>query len=134
MWIDVWRDSEGVRMALEEIFEQDFARARLKREMEQADDETVARMELRLPGRTLARGYYRFADYLLRLDAQRRAGISFQLADLAAFEVDGLLALDLARGCFEGRHPVCSACGVRQQNRFSVECHACGTKCHLRKA
>jgi hypothetical protein len=133
MAIDVCRDTEGVRMALEEIFEQDFARARLKREMAQAADETLERMEQRLPGRTLAWGYYRFAYYLLHVDAQRSAGIPIEFAGLAAFEAEGLLALDRARAGFESRHPACSACGARQQNRFSVECHACGAKFHRKK-
>jgi hypothetical protein len=128
MAIDVWKDTEGVRMALEEIFEEDFARGRIHREMAQADEETAARMESRLPKRALAWGYYRYAEHLLRIDAQRRAGIAYSLADLAAVEAEGLVALDRARGAFESRHPSCSACGVRQQNRFTPECHACGAK------
>jgi hypothetical protein len=134
MAIDVWKDSEGVRMALEEIFEEDFARGRLRRELAQADDDTAARMESRLPKRTLACGYYRYADYLLQLDAEHRAGIPYSRGDLSAMEAEGLVALDRARGAFESHHPACSACGARQQNKFGVECHACGAKFHRKKA
>jgi hypothetical protein len=126
--IDVARDPEGVRMALEEIFEEDFMRARIEREAAGASPETRARMESRLPARTLSPGYYRFAQHLFHLDAQRKAGIVFVCGDLAAFEVEGLLALDRARGEFERRHPACSSCGARQENRFSPECCGCGVK------
>ena len=126
--IDVARDPEGVRMALEAIFEEDFVRARIEREAAGANPETRARMESRLPARTLSPGYYRFAQHLFHLDAQRKAGIVFASGDLAAFEVEGLLALDRARGEFERRHPSCSSCGTRQENRFSPECCGCGVK------
>ena len=128
MPIDVARDTEGVRMALEEIFEEDYARSRLRRELEAADDATAERMEARLPRRALAWGYYRHAEHLLRLDAEKRAGIALACHDLSAVEASGLVALDRARGAFESRHPACSSCGARQQNRFGVECHSCGAK------
>jgi hypothetical protein len=128
MAIDVVRDQEGVRMALEEIFEGDFARAQLRREASGANEETIERMEARLPARTLAWGYYTFGEHLLRLDAQKRAGIGLLERDLAAFELSGLLALDRARSAFEERHPACSGCGKRQQNRFTNECPGCGAK------
>jgi hypothetical protein len=134
MAIDVWRDPEGVRMALEEMFEQDYARAQTRREAAGANEETKARMEARLPARTMAWGYYRFADHLFHLDAQRRAGLACHTRDLAAFEAEGLLALDRARTAFEGRHPACSACGQRQLNRFGVECPGCGAKFQRKKA
>jgi hypothetical protein len=126
--IDVWRDPEGVRMALEEIFEEDFARARIQCESSGANAETLARMENRVPARTLAWGYYRFAEYLQHLDALKSAGILPVERDLAAFEAEGLLALDRARSAFEGRHPACGSCGARQQNRFGRECPECGIK------
>jgi hypothetical protein len=131
--IDVWHDAEGVRMALEEIYESDFVRSRIQREAAGASPETVERMERQIAPRKLAWGYYRFAEYLLHLDALRRAGIAFSGRDLAAFEVEGILALDRARTAFEGRHPACSACGLRQQNRFEAECPGCGAKFHRRK-
>lgn len=130
--IDVWKDRDGVRMALEEIFEEDFVRARISRESQGANKETRERMERNIPLRTLAWGYYSFGEHLLRLDAQRRAGIGLAAGDLAAFEVEGILALDQARSAFEGRHPACTRCNMRQQNRFGVECPGCGAK-FLRK-
>jgi hypothetical protein len=126
--IDVVRDSEGVRMALEEIFEEDYVRASLEREFAGANVETRARLESRIPARTLSPGYYRFAQHLFHLDAQRKASVVFASGDLAAFELDGLIALDRARGEFERRHPACSSCGARQPNRFAPECCECGVK------
>ncbi len=133
MPIDVWHDTEGVRMALEEIFEEDYARGRLHRELEQADDATAERMEARLPKRSLAWGYYKFAEHLLRLQSEIRAGVGCAARDLAACEVAGLLACETARRTFESHHPACSGCGARQQNRFGVECHGCGAKFHRKK-
>lgn len=126
--IDVWHDSEGVRMALEEIFEEDFVRSTIHSEGSGASPETLARMERRVPVRTLAWGYYRFAEYLLHLDALKRAGIALAERDLKGFEAEGILALDRARKAFEGGHPACSSCGTRQQNRFGRECSGCGIK------
>jgi hypothetical protein len=133
MAIDVWHDTEGVRMALEEIFEEDFVRSRIHSEASGADPETLARMERQVPPRTLAWGYYRFGEYLLHLDALKRAGVVFAARDLAAFEAEGILALHRARSAFEGRHPACSSCGIRQQNRFGFECAGCGVKFQRKK-
>ena len=118
-------------MALEEIFEGDFARSRIH--SEGANEETRERMEQRIPPRTLAWGYYRFGEHLLHLEALQRAGIAFASRDLAAFEAEGLLALRRARAGFEGKHPACSACGQRQDNRFGRECVRCGSKFQTRK-
>ena len=126
--IDVVRDLEGVRMALEAIFEEDFVRGRIELQAGGASAETRARMEWQIPQRTLSPGYYRYADHLFRLDAERRAGVGFASAELAAFEADGLVVLDRARHAFEHRHPSCGACGIRQENRFSPECCGCHVK------
>jgi hypothetical protein len=134
MAIDVWRDPEGVRLALEEIFESDFVRARIRREAAGATPETMERMEQKIPPRTLAWGYYRFAEHLLHLDALRRAGVRFAERDLLGCEAEGMLALDRARTAFEGHHPACSACGHRQQNRFGAECSGCGAKFQRKKS
>ncbi|MDR3797960.1 MAG: hypothetical protein P4K93_07395 [Terracidiphilus sp.] len=131
--IDVVQDAEGVRMALEEIFEEDFARSRIDRESAGATEETRERMSFQIPPRTLSPGYYEFARHLLHLEAEQKAGIVFLPRDLAAFEASGLLALSLARSAFEGHHPACTACGARQQNRFGVECLGCGAKIRRRK-
>jgi len=131
--INVWRDTEGLRMAVEEIFETDFVRSRIHREASGANPETLARMERQIPPRTLAWGYYRFAEYLLHLDAFLQAGIPIAYGNLAAVEVEGLLAVHRARAAFEGRHPACNACGLRQQNRFSRECPGCGAKFKVKK-
>lgn len=131
--IDVVHDAEGVRMALEEIFNEDFTRARIDRESAGADEATRERMYFQIPPRTLSPGYYAFAQHLLRLEEGQKVGIVFAPRDLAAFEVEGLLSLSRARSAFEGRHPACSTCGTRQQNRFGVECPGCGAKFRKRK-
>ncbi len=129
--IDVWKDVEGVRMALEEIFDGDFARSRIR--SEGANAETVERMESRIPTRTLAWGYYHMGEHILRLEALQQAGIVFTARDLASFEAEGLLALRRARSAFNSRHPECSACGLRQANRYGQECPRCGAKFQRRK-
>jgi NADH pyrophosphatase NudC (nudix superfamily) len=131
--IDVVQDAEGVRMALEEIFEEDFVRSRIDRESAGADKQTRERMACQISPRTLSPGYYCFAQHLLHLEGEQKAGITFAAGDLAAFEVFGLLALGSARTAFESRHPACSACGARQQNRFGVQCSNCGIKFRKRK-
>jgi hypothetical protein len=130
--IDVWKDAEGVRMALEEIFESDFVRSRIH--SEGASPETIERMERQVPPRTMAWGYYRFGEHLLHLEALQQAGIGVASVDLAAFEAEGLLALHRARSAFKARHPACTACGERQQNRFGRECPGCGSKFQRKKA
>jgi hypothetical protein len=125
--IDVVRDTEGVRMALEEIFEEDYARSHITREIDGASDETLQRMEARMPVRTLSPGYYAYGGHLLRLEQLQKAGIEFRAGELPGFECDGLLALGRARAGFEQKHPPCGACGAHLQNRFTVKCHACGT-------
>jgi hypothetical protein len=124
--IDPCRDSEGVRMALEELFEEDHVRARIARSLENATDETRERMLNALPPRTLSPGYYSFAFHLLGLEEQIRAGVTFAETDLAAFEVNGLIALGRARTAYRAKHPPCSACGVHQETRFSAQCCSCG--------
>jgi hypothetical protein len=131
--IDVVQDAEGVRMALEEIFEEDFVRSRIDHESAGADEQTRERMSFQIPPRTLSPGYYEFGLHLLRLEDEQKAGVGFAAKDLAAFEVRGLLALGRAHSAFEGRHPACSACGTRQQNRFGKECSRCGVKFRKRK-
>lgn len=128
--IDVVRDQEGVRLALEEIFEEDFVRARIDRNSAGASPETKERMRRQIPRRTLSPGYYAFAEHLLVLDEERQAGVAFSLA---GFEARGMVALQRARGEFERRHPPCSACGTRQENRFGMECSGCGTKFRRKK-
>jgi ribosomal protein L37E len=125
---DVARDSDGVRIALEEIFEEDFARSRIERESEGAAQETRQRMESQIPARTLSPGYYAFAEHLLLLEAWQKAGVVFAPAGLAAWEASGLVAIGRARNGFKSRHPPCSRCGAPQQNRFTAKCHACGAK------
>lgn len=126
--IDVVLDAEGVRMALEEIFEEDFARSRIEHNAENASQETRDRMEKQIPPRTLSPGYYGFASHLLRLEDERKAGVALTADGLADFEVSGLVALLRARETFERRHPACPACSARQQGRFATECHSCGAK------
>ena len=126
--IDVFNDAEGVRMALEEIFEQDFVRARIQLQSSGANAQTKARMLAQIPVRTLSPGYYAFALHLLHLEAEGAAGVGFDAARMPAFEARGLVALRRARDAFGFRHPTCGQCGVRQQNRFSVKCESCDVK------
>lgn len=126
--INVVKDAEGVRMALEEIFEEDYVRSRIGRELENAAQQTRERMERMVPPRTLSPGYYSFASHLLWLEDERSAGCGFTAGALAAYEVRGLVALSRARAAFDRRHPKCSSCGARQQNCFSTECLNCGIK------
>ena len=133
MSIDTVRDTEGVRIALEEIFEGDYVRFRLSREGQGADSQTRERMRWQIPKRTLSPGYYAFAEHLLLLEDQRKAGIGFDARGLAAFEAAGLVALGRARAAFEAAHPACSSCGTRQENRFGSECVGCGIKFQRKK-
>jgi hypothetical protein len=64
--IDVVQDAEGVRMALEEIFEEDFVRSRIDHESAGADEQTRERMAFQIPPRTLSPGYYDFGLHRIR--------------------------------------------------------------------
>jgi hypothetical protein len=130
---DVARDMEGVRHALEEIFEEDFVRAHIDRESQGAAPETRLRMERQIPRRTLSPGYYRWAEHLLFLDSIRKAGILLGAGDLTANEVQGLVALDRARVQFGYKRPTCPGCGMHQENRFGIECRGCGFKFQRKK-
>ena len=133
--IDVVRDTEGVRRSLEEIFEEDFARSRIERQLADsgAAEATRARIEATIPARTLSPGYYEFALHLLKLDQEREAGILFTASDLADFEARGLVELGRARSAFHQKHPPCSACGAHQANRFGSSCDACGAEFRRKK-
>jgi hypothetical protein len=131
--IDVVRDTEGLRMAFAEIFEQDFDRARISRSAESASDVTRERLLGTVSPLTLSPGYHQFAYHLMFLESQHKAGVALNTATMAAYEAAGLLCLSQARAVFEGKHPPCSACGARQDNRFAPECHACGAKFTRRK-
>ena len=126
--IDTAHDAVGVRTALEEIFEEEYVRSRIASEMAGANDQTRARMMAMVPVRTLSPGYYDWAQHLLRIDSMTKAGIVLQLGDVAVVEMIGLMAVQRARSIFEGNHPACPACKALQTNRFTTECHACGTK------
>jgi hypothetical protein len=125
---DMVRDMEGVRMALGEIFEEDFTRARLLRHLDGADEATRQRMASQVPQRTLSPGYYALADHLLRLEEEMAAHLPVSPSSLLWFEARGMVMVRRARNLFEGQHPKCSACGALQGSRFSVECDVCGAK------
>jgi hypothetical protein len=126
--IDVANDAEGVRMALEEMFEEDFVHSRIERDSKGASEETRERLAAQLPARTLSPGYYQFGSHLFWLDSLRKAGIEFGPDDLLAYEARGLVALTRARGNFEYKHPDCGSCHARQQTRFGAKCDACGVE------
>jgi hypothetical protein len=125
---DPARDQDGMVLALNEIFEQDFARVQIERETAGANPETKRRLLQQIPKRTLSPGYYTWANHLLWLEDRRKAGIAFSPAELSMQEAAGLVALDRARADFNFAHPPCSACGARQRNRYGQECSACGAK------
>ena len=126
MAIDVVRDTEGIRMALAEIFEQDLDRARVMRSMENARPDTRDRLLASVVPLTLSPGYHRVAGHLLELEAEREAGLP--LSGLAAWEGAGLMVLRQARTAHEIKHPACGACGIRQANRYQPQCESCGVK------
>jgi len=122
MSIDPARDTEGIETALRELMEESLAFNRVKDSMETAAEATRDSMLGSLPPRTLAAGYYRAAEHLLWLDARLK---TMPLA-LAAYEMDGLVALARVRREFEHDHPPCCQCGELQLGRFATSCHACG--------
>jgi hypothetical protein len=131
--IDVWKDAEGVRIALEEIFEEDYVRSRVNREQTGASEETRERLASQVPPRTLSPGYYVFASHLLCLEEEKEVGVGFSSGELTCHEVRGLVALSRARLAFKSRHPPCGTCGAHQQNRFGTECVSCGIKFQRKK-
>lgn len=126
--IDVGKDTVGIRLALEELFEEDLARRRIRRSAENANEETLARLYRTLPERKFSPGYYRWGYHILSLDSEREAGLLLDPAQLASIEVGGLLALTEARRAFRNRHPECTACGAQQETAFAPECWKCGSK------
>jgi hypothetical protein len=123
MTIDVARDYEGLSQALTEVLEEDFAFACVRRAFERSQGEDRMHVLNGLPPRTLSPGYYKLASYILWLEERIKAGARFER--MAAWELDGLVALERARAKFEYDHPTC-ACGAHQQSRFESKCHACG--------
>jgi hypothetical protein len=109
-------------------------RSAFQRESGGANEVTRARMARLVPPRKLAWGYYKWAEHLLHLEMQRKAGIVFRACDLAASEIAGIVALDQARAAFGGRHPACSGCGTRLANKFAPECPGCGAKFARKKS
>ncbi len=124
--IDVVRDTEGLRMAMAEIFEQDLDRARILRSAGDATEETRARLLASVSSLTLSPGYHRFTAHLLQLEAERDAGLP--LSGLTTWEGAGLITLKQARTAHEIKHPACGACGIRQAHRFLPQCESCGVK------
>ncbi len=129
--IAVERDDEGVRLALRALMEEGFQQAKIQRSP--ADRKRQEELLAALPGeRKLAAGYYRWAFHLLRLDAERNAGIPLNSATLAAVEANGLRTLQLARAEHRAAHPACSRCGAEQEARNHPKCTNCGAE-FLRK-
>jgi hypothetical protein len=120
----VGRDADGLKQALRELMEEGFAYHRIAGRVDGADDEQRMRA-MGLPERTLTPGYYKLGEYLLWL-AQRLDVKVPAPAKLLALEGDGLAILAEARAEFEHEHPVCGACGERQDGRLVLGCHACG--------
>lgn len=125
--VNTERDSEGLEIALREIFEEAFVRALTDHTLETADEFTLARLEDNTPVRTLSPGYYTQSEYLLSLATAIDCGVNFDATQVTRDDVAGLQALKRARAKFEADHPACS-CGARQHNRYIHACRRCGAK------
>ena len=130
MPIDVTRDPEGLRRALDELLEEGFIQSRLRRSMEAADEEGADRMFGSAPPRTLSPGYYRWANYLMNLVRHKEEGL---VREFTMVEAEGLIVLAEARRSFERNHPPCGKCSAYQDSSFATACHACGVE-FVRKA
>jgi translation initiation factor IF-1 len=126
--IQVWRDTEGLRLVLGEMLEREHDLLRLSGQMQGKDPSTQARLAGMAAKVTLSPGYERWATHLMLLERQHK--LSLPLGDLLAVEVTGLEILDRARLAHRYKHPNCYACGMPQNNRFMVQCEDCGAKFH----
>lgn len=121
---DTTRDPKGLALALAELLEEGFVRARVI--CDHADEYTQRRIESAIPQRTLSPGYYHMAEHFLWLS--RRMKLRALSSALLAFEMEGLAMVETAEAEFASKHPTCSACGARQDTRWNTECHACHVK------
>lgn len=108
--IVVSRDAQGLKAAMLELLEMSLS---------------PAQREEDIPETKLSPGYFARVEYLVRLEGMMKAGATFELL---ADEVEGLQALQSARGEFEREHPSCSGCGTPQYSAFAQRCHACGAQ------
>jgi hypothetical protein len=129
--IDVVRDTEGIRLAALQILEEGFQRGRVERTALQATEETRARLVASVARPTMAAGYLRWCDHLWGLESQREIGLS--LDGITSYEMLGLISIAQGRREFEGKHPECSACKMRQPSRFQAQCDGCGAKFRRKK-
>lgn len=132
MAIDITRDAEGLRIALSELLEESFARARVMRSLESSDDDSSDRIHRSLPPLTLSPGYYKRAQYLLLLEKLKETGLIASGYTLS--ESEGLIALAEARAAFERSHPPCGLCSAYQDSQFETSCYKCGTQFLKRSA
>jgi hypothetical protein len=124
--IVVARDTEGLRIVLEQMLEREHDLLRLAPKLE---GKTEAQKEFFLAQATkvtLSPGYERWAAHLMWLEQLHNVGVPY--GQLLAVEVSGLSVLHQARNVHRGKHPNCGACGMPQDNRFQMECMDCGTK------
>ncbi len=126
MAIDSTRDAEGLRMALVELLELSFVHSRSCRSIDSATEECGERIFGSLPPLTLSPGYYKRAEFLLWLEAQKKLGTVS--APWALSEAQGLEAAAAARSEFERLHPPCGVCSALQDSPFATSCRACGTE------
>ncbi|MGH9581047.1 MAG: hypothetical protein ACRD2R_08640 [Terriglobales bacterium] len=127
-WIFPGRDRSGMETAFAELFEEAFEaseRARTAALAADAANSEAMLASLKLK-RSLADGYYRWAEYIFELEAMAEA-VSFRARELEAAELEGLRALKRARARFQEQHPGCARCG--QPNRqYALSCRSCGEK------
>lgn len=130
--IAVEHDSEGIRLAAQELMEESLYReeyARTERAAAQSAD-PAATLAAAAPKRKFSPGYYVWVKYLLDLEMEMSLGVSpgsGVAATLAGADVAGLLAVREARRQFDNEHPQCR-CGRRMKNiaeRAQGVCSAC---------
>ena len=124
--MDVARDVKGLKLAILDLLEEGFAISRVTLSVEDVEGKKALMLSA-IPPRKLTPGYYKLGEYLLWLDQHARAGVPLG-GTLAAFEADGMCAMDAARAEFEHEHPTCGCCGVRQDNRFVPQCRECSVE------
>jgi hypothetical protein len=126
--LNIEKDTEGLQVALRELFEESYLRDAIGMLIEDADIETADRAYEDLPVRTLSPGYYTRAEYLIDLGSAIDTGAQYSAAMMDRSDIRGLQALKRAKVLFENDHPPCPGCGVRQDNRFATQCRSCSTK------
>lgn len=127
-FIDVCQDSEGLRIAAAEMFEESLdAEQREKNERlaeMSADPESVLRASQ--SKRTLSPGYYLWLVHCIEtIEQPMEDGVTINGAELDADEMLALHILRHARAEFRRNHPPCDGCGRLLRNSWDKTCTQC---------